>query len=528
MVDKRLLSYSSILINSLPIIIIPIWANLITYVKSYYYYSLHFTTADVQVVVVIFALATNISFYCLQLIIQYYNNKQSLLVLNIITALCYFMIPRCINLFSFYLLFLLLTTAQRTTLNIINHISVDLFMKNKSFVIGANLSSSSIAAIVWSILLTYIINPDNDKVDQLGNLPKEVAEGLVYYTNGLTVFTLLCGVAAYYLMNDVVCFDRIDRNTANTSSSIFKQSASIKTATFITNNKSGIELQESMMEDKNLPNFNYEKSNNLSSFQIESNSKDYNNDDNFKSLNFNKPLHRQTTYSPINSIDEEKNEKEYPEEQVLKNSLYTFSNSKASINIKETTILRNYILTRTFMVIWLSSFCRNTFNIYIKNNFKTISLYSINDDKFINGVSSATLGVMLVAQLFSGTLIDRIGPFIVTIIVYASSLVIIGVYIFSPTSRPLFVVAIIFNRIINGINVILNNSLLYGLYSRAIVVKLLKYFFINSLISSIVTIVAEAILINGVDFTRVWVFYLLLTMLACLLLMIEMKRFSIK
>lgn len=525
MMDKRLFSYVSILINSLPVIIILIWASLLTYVKSYYYYSYNISATEIQFVVVIFAIATNISFYGLQVVVQYYNNKKSLLILNGLTALGYFFIPHCSNLLSLYMLFLLLTVSQRTTLNVLNHISVDLFMKNKSMIIGINLSASSLGAIIWNILLTYLINPNNVKVDHNGNLPVDVANNLSYYTNSLTLFTVTCGGLAYYLMDESLCFNKSMSDMGSSSSSIFKKSSSIKTATFGVQNKSGIELQESMLEDRDLPNFNYDKQANMSSFNIGENNNDTSNDK-CKSVNLKSNTQPQAiSFTIIPTLDEEKADKSYIDETVNKNSIYSFSNSKIASSLREATVIRSYVLTRAFMVIWASSFCRNVFNIYIKNNFKTISLFSINDDKFINEVSSATLSVMLIAQIFSGSVIDKIGPFIVTLFVYSSSFVIILCYLYDPASRILFIVAIVFNRVINGINLLLNNSLLYGLYSRVVVVKLMKYFFINSVVSSIVTVLVDMAFVVDNSYTRVWIFYLIVTMLGSLFLYVEMKRF---
>lgn len=518
--DKRFISYLAILIYLMPIMVIPIWANLVTYVKSYYYYTHQFTIADIQVVVVIFAIATNVSFYCLQLVTQYYNNKRSIFLLMMICSFSYYMIPYCSNLFGFYLLFAILTVSQRTALNILNYVSVELFKEKKSFVIGINLASTSVAAIIWNMLLNYIINPDNVQVNEMGNLPEHVAYNLSRYTNKLAFFTFVCGLLGHFLIDNALGFELQDRYTSSILSSVFKKSNSAKTATFRIRDTSDIELQESMLDDKYFPSFNNKSNKVMGSFDVERGSKDEL-DEKFKSYNFvpskTENIEPFILTTPVN---EEKTDNEREDKEMM-DSIYSFSDSKISYKLTEATIIRNYVLTKIFMIIWLGSFCRNVFNIYIKNNFKTISLYFINDDKFINNVSSATMVIMLASQLFTGLFIDKYGPYAVTMSVFFLNLVIIIIYNADPSSKAFFIVAIIFNRTINGINVILNNSMLYNLYSKPVATKLLKYFFINSVLSSIVTVIIDATLVSQADYTFVWLFYIVVTLLGSILLISE-------
>ena len=154
---------------------------------------------------------------------------------------------------------------------------------------------------------------------------------------------------------------------------------------------------------------------------------------------------------------------------------------------------------------------RNIFYIYFANNFKTITIVSINNDQFISYVGSITFLMASVFQIFGGHLIDKFGFINITICVYGASLIIIVCYMTFPASKICFIFSMIIFRGLVGFNAVLNYSVVYSMYTKSIGMRLLKYFYTNSLVAVLTGSYIDFLLMEkNNDYSKIWFFYVIL------------------
>lgn len=506
MKSPQLLTFIGVLLNSTNILIIPIWGNLVIYIKSYFFYRFGTTFYDISIVMIIFALSTSLSMYLLQFLITIQKTKTVIFVLNIFISISYLLIPKCKSMLEFYFLMFLSCVSQKTLMNILNNLSVKIYQDKKSFIVGCNFSASSVSSAIFTILMSYIINPKNTTISAHGNFTYEVSENVVGFCEFLFMYSLIITTISICLIEKGLCEDHHEKMSMS-NGSVFKRS-STNTPSFKFHGERfnfEYELEESLTDQENSPNFNF-------SFEM-GRMKERSNSFHHK----NSPFKQDTVMikSEIMSNGDEASNRSRRErcsyENKVKLSFQEYEiESEKNIGVftkmSESFIIRNYVLSKPFLYIWVISLIRNTSNIYLKNSFKNVLLYQEMDDWFINMVSSSTFLIMILVQLMSGSLIERFNPYRVTFVVYLVYLTILTLLLLYPCSKITACLAIGLIRGGSGICLILNNFILYNLYTDNVVIRLLKYLFLNSLLSSMIGSLMEWFFMTSPDFSPAVIF----------------------
>lgn len=482
---NRRTSLIALLLLAFTTIIVGAWGNLAIYVESYYSYNGHLQKQSIKMISSILILSINVSTLILPYLIRNFYNRYLLFYLPCLAAFFYFLFSKAGSIFILYFIVFMEGLAQRSCLNIINYTAARLFPKNKSLIIGVCLSGRAISTILWSIMMTKLINPDNLESNQFGLFPEEVANNFPFFTYSIGTSVLVSGMVGFLLIDPAIFNTEIDEDIVTLSDTdsihnfeIFKSSYSIKS--------------EFLLDDRRRERMKKINERNVLSRSVKIVNKE--NGERKKSTNSLEEYLRKASYERNTQLGIEMEEK-YEEEHVL----------------TEKELIRTYIFTPKFILIYISSFIRNIFYIYFANNFKTITIVSINNDQFISYVGSITFLMASVFQIFGGHLIDKFGFINITICVYGASLIIIVCYMTFPASKICFIFSMIIFRGLVGFNAVLNNSVVYSMYTKSIGMRLLKYFYTNSLVAVLTGSYIDFLLMEeNNDYSKIWFFYVIL------------------
>ena len=180
---------------------------------------------------------------------------------------------------------------------------------------------------------------------------------------------------------------------------------------------------------------------------------------------------------------------------------------KNVLRISEMQFIKDYILTKLFGLVFVIALIRQIFYIYSQNNFKIIALIHINDDHFVSYAASITFILNFIARIVSGYIMDKLGLAFFNQITFSSYFITIVIYIFFPSSKVLYVVAISFIRIYSGFNEVLINGSLYMIYHKDEVVRMMKYFMIFFITAPVINSWIEQYLLEESDYTNIFWFY---------------------
>ena len=547
-------SLLALLVFNLPGILIGSWGNLEIYIRSYYYYESGYTKEDLNIIPIIFMMMLNISMVLVPVVIHGYYNIYLYVTLSFITSALYMILCNAKMLAEFYMLIMILTLSSRLLISIANYTAADLYPNNRAFVIGFVLSGISISNIIWNFIMTGVINPNNEKV--LGNevFSSEVASRVPLFMTYLGVFSFSCGIIGTLIIDRSLFNKSLDKEAiADSLSESISRILTKKEST-----SKGVELKEFMIVNQNILSMARTKSetigihprkktdNTKEEVDIELNNLEQaqNNQNNSNGVFFEKPIdvrNSETIHeiptnqfrlslnsfvpnlnSPLSNISMAGKEKQKNHEQVFKNKpekILEDDEDNLSIDdinipmntkiITESKLISEYVNTHVFKVLFVSSFIRNMFSIYLMNNFKNIALININDDHFVSYSSSFAFLLSLGFQMFGGIVVDKIGILNTTLIMYVMHMFVIAIYVFFASSKLAFLIAILIFRMSFGLCMILNNSSLYNVYEKAIATRLLKYYFMNSLTGVIAANLIEKICVTNEDYDIMWIVHTL-------------------
>lgn len=549
-VEKSILGF---MILNLPSIFMASWGNIEIYLQSYYHYKNGFTYIQFGNIVVIFTASVLLSMILLPFILKKAYDKIFYVFLSLVGSAFFLNLDRAASIFELYSLVVFLSFAQRLLLAMSNYTIAGLIPNKRSFSIGILQSAISISNIVWSVIMTKLINPENKPLLDNGVFSKDVADNLHSFLILIFIFGVICSFFGVYLLSEA-----IDNEKKKYGRDIDGESASIASSlpTVANDVARAIELEEFFLQreqkvvhlnDQNNEHIFSKSSNNLTLGIINSTTCEQNNS-NDEGLSKLRTLKRQNTDSFIFNLDKFNSENitsrspNKSDNRIYSSKYYKYEHSSRIFRItrnfteeirdeelvdrlvvnekietgeklSEIELIKRFLLSDIFTFIFVTAVIRNTFSLFMVNNYKNIALTYINDDHFISFTSSFAIVLSFIFEILGGWVTDKYGLIWVTVSIYVLNLIFIILSALFPTSKLSFVIAISIFRIQSGINSTLNVSIIYQVYHQILASRLLKYFTINSVISIIFGNVIYNVLNIETSHFEVWSFYFVLNVL---------------
>lgn len=547
----------ALLIFNLPGILIGSWGNLEIYLRTYYYYKTGFTKENFALIPILFLVVLNASMIVVPFVVRRFYNIYLYASLSIATSFMYMLICKTYLLVEFYLIMILITLSSRLLISICNFTASELYPSSRSFAIGFVLSGISLSNVLWNFVMTAVINPENEPMSAEGLFSIQVGSKVPIFMNYLAVFSFICCILGTLAIDYAVFAKPVNHNDISESvNESINASITNKNRTEV----QAIQLKEYFVHKQNISCMKRTMSD---QFQINGPAKEDNrnipritqmielydgNDqfDNSRGINFDKVetnyasqrigqsslrklltsnepdfIHdKSPAFSTPKGLQESKKVAKLPTKS---QPLDIIKDDEEKLSIKddenptndnesmsERQLLEKYVFQEKFKVLFLTSFVRNMFAIYFMNNFKNIALININDDHFLSYSSSFAYLLSLGFQMFGGMIVDKFGIMIATIGIYILFLFVIAMYLLFASSKFAFLLAIIAYRITFGMCVTLNNSSLYNIYPKMAATRLLKYYFLNSVLGVIAGNIVEYLFVSEQSYVVLWIFYMII------------------
>lgn len=427
----------------------PIWGFLSVILHTYYHYETGFTLDTINNFILYFYLGIYVSYFVFPITIQHINISLSLFVYLVVNSIFIMGFTYIGSASVFYMVAFILGLAESLLVGTMNFMTVVLYPNNKSLAMGFCLSGISVAILIWSSIMTMMVNPDNLKLEESGVFPLAVSANIPGFLYSFGLFTFVLGMIGLVLIGN------FNTNFGIEMVSELSKYSSMKFSV-ISAHARHEEKQEEIEEEKNsmsklkMPDIELE--------------------------------------SPMVAADRDR-ERDIESEEALA--------------MTEMEFLKAYVFTSQFGLFFLMSLIRNSYYIYTQNNFKVITMLNINDDHFVSYIASVTFILNFGFRIAGGYFMDKYGISFTNQATFLSYFVISAIYILYPSSRLLFVVAIALIRISSGVNEILINGSCYIIYGKEPTVRILKYYMLMFVLSPVVCDIVEALFLKSGGYSAV-------------------------
>ena len=417
----------------------PLWGFLSVMLYTYYHYKNNFTLENINSFILYFYLGIYVSYFALPITLQKLNISVSLFIYLAVNSLFILAFQYVGSLITFYLIAFILGLAESLLVGTMNFVTVVLYPDNKSLAMGFCLSGISVAILIYSSIMTMMVNPENLKIDDSGIFPVSVSDNVPGFLFTFSILTFILGMVGLILIGNFNAHHEEEIESELTKYSLMKFSV-----------VSGYALNEEKIEEVEEDKHSRSR---IKSAEIE-------------------------MEAPMLQLDNQDAE--------TSNVLY----------MNEMEFVKTYVFTYRFALFFIAALVRNSYYIYSQNNFKIITMLNINDDHFVSYIASITFIFNFAFRIAGGYFMDKVGISFTNQITFLSYYIISFIYILFPTSRFLFVIAISLIRISSGVNEILINGSCYSIYGKETAVRILKYYMLMFILSPLLCDIVESLFLR--------------------------------
>ena len=142
----------------------------------------------------------------------------------------------------------------------------------------------------------------------------------------------------------------------------------------------------------------------------------------------------------------------------------------------EKNLIKTFILTEKFLIIYITAIIRFGFYIYSSSNFKFIGLTYIKNDFFVSLTNSYLYILDGISRIITGKLLDTIKIKTFIFYIYILYIFVIIFWVFFSQSYFFYILSIFVIRFYGGSNTIINKFTLYRYYDKNVGFLLMRYF----------------------------------------------------